>query len=193
MKMIVAALFVGCIVDFARKNSLLRPARVFHRVSDLRFCAAEPFARVAAGNRGRRRRAGRRKLIMSDTAAILARRARRFCHRAAVFLHSRRPDQSHHPQRRLAARLSAGRCSSAWARRSMEVIYCAISFTGFSSLFDHPHRQGVHGGVQLCLPAVHRRQISAGAKPSAADQAGHRVGKNRDAPRARNCIRTRPS
>jgi CDP-diacylglycerol--serine O-phosphatidyltransferase len=32
----------------ARKNPLLRPARVFHRISGLRLCAAEPFARVAA-------------------------------------------------------------------------------------------------------------------------------------------------
>ena len=36
--------------DFARKNSLLRPARVFHRLSDLRLCASEPLARLAPGN-----------------------------------------------------------------------------------------------------------------------------------------------
>jgi hypothetical protein len=36
--------------DFARKNSLLRAARVFHRVFDLRFRASEPLARVAARN-----------------------------------------------------------------------------------------------------------------------------------------------
>ena len=34
--------------DSARKNSLLRPADFIHDLFDLRFCAAEPFARVAA-------------------------------------------------------------------------------------------------------------------------------------------------
>ena len=51
LKMVIAALFVGCLFDIARKDFVLRPAAVFHGVSALRLRPPAPVARVAAGNR----------------------------------------------------------------------------------------------------------------------------------------------
>jgi threonine/homoserine/homoserine lactone efflux protein len=58
-----------------------------------------------------------------------------FVSRADVLLHSRRADQPHHPQRRRAARFHWAMLIGLGAS-VMELIYCAIAFTGFSSFFD---------------------------------------------------------
>ena len=45
---------------------------------------------------------------------------------------------------------------------TMDVIYCTIAFTGFSSFFGSRHGQSLDGGVHLRLHAVSGRQISFG-------------------------------
>ena len=103
---------------------------------------------------------------MPDSHPILLAGARGFCQRLGFFVHSGRADQPHHPQRRRAARLSSGRCSSASAPRRWRRFTAPLRSPAFPRFFDNRIVKAFMEVFSFVFHAVSRRQISDGANPS---------------------------
>ena len=66
---------------------------------------------------------------------------------------------------------------------AMELIYCSIAFTGFSSFFAIRTVKAVMELFTFVFLLFHRREISLGADGERADETGRRLAENRGAPR----------
>ena len=172
--------------DFAGKNPLLRPAGVFHGLSALWLCAAAASRAPGAG-----------KLKRKTTSRT---RATEPCWTRLPFCWPRWPVLS---ARLLFSSIPVGPINLTilnegaqrgftWAMliglgaSAMEVIYCAIAFTGFSSLFrpsawSRP-RWKCSVSFSCCFSASNFLMAQTRQR---ADQARRRLGKNRGAPRAK--------
>ena len=134
-KAIGAALFLGCLLMLREKILYYVLPAFFTLYLVYGFVRPQHLARLAPGNRGRRRgRAGRGALNHAGTSQPFSSpRSRALSAACCCPCPSGRSISPSSTSARSG--VSNGRCSSAWARSTMEVIYCTIAFTGFSSFF----------------------------------------------------------